>query len=941
MYKPYIFVLLFVVGLTGVVGGTDLYKVLVTCPEDALRLNEARVEPVAPIFGGYLILADPAVQAGLEGAGVKTTLISSGISIEELALNLRQDTKNVDEFQMVYEEDAFRLYRVDRSLWETGTDLSVMPVKNENLKIQFQPSPVFDKSRLDGIDLEGLIAQVSQDSLYAYSSTLETFGYRLTGTSSNHLSRDWLVGKFVSFGYDSIVIDSFTASVSGTTTQCQNVLAIKVGTVLPEHYIVVGAHRDASSGSPGADDNGSGTVAVLEIARILKNIDTDMTIVFALFDSEEQGLNGSYHYADEAAARGDSIGYMFNMDMIANEGNSTQAKLYFGSVMTYTMLCRNLADSLLGISASLWGSSSSSDHYPFWQNGYQTTFLQEYIFSSVYHSYRDSTTHMDFPYFTKMVKVGLATAYAVNEAYAFDRRMRFTYPDGVPSELDPGLSASFPVVVSGLHDVVPVPGSGRLYYSINNGAYAETSMSELFPNQYQATLPALNCGDGISFYFSVEDTGGGIFNNPNPANPFMAVTMTADTVVFFDDFEQDLGWTPTGLWERGSPTGNGGFTGNPDPVGGYNSSNCYGYNLAGDYTNNMPETHLTSPAIDCHMLSEVRLTFWRWLGVGNMLFDHAFLRVSTDGITWTTIWQNTTAATDDGSWTWREFDLSAIAAGQPTVYLRWTMGPTDQGGTYCGWNIDDVHVGGSFCDTELRILTASLPDWTAGHPYSQQLIASGETGPYTWTDKFGTLAGTGLSLSTDGLLSGVPLSPGPISFTVQAMDQLAGVRERAYDFTINPALAITTSSLPDAFVRVPYSYQLTSSGGTGDVNWTDRDGVLVGTGLTLSGSGLLAGRPLSVGQVDLTARAADAVGASAEQLIPLAMELLYVCGDANGDTKVNVGDAVYIITYVFRGGPAPDPMGAGDAYCDGKINVGDAVYLISYIFRSGPMPCCP
>ncbi len=68
---------------------------------------------------------------------------------------------------------------------------------------------------------------------------------------------------------------------------------------------------------------------------------------------------------------------------------------------------------------------------------------------------------------------------------------------------------------------------------------------------------------------------------------------------------------------------------------------------------------------------------------------------------------------------------------------------------------------------------------------------------------------------------------------------------------------------------------------------------------------------------------------------------LFTCGDANGDKIINVGDAVYLIGYIFRGGPAPNPLAAGDANCDGPINVGDAVYLISYIFRGGPAPCCP
>lgn len=66
----------------------------------------------------------------------------------------------------------------------------------------------------------------------------------------------------------------------------------------------------------------------------------------------------------------------------------------------------------------------------------------------------------------------------------------------------------------------------------------------------------------------------------------------------------------------------------------------------------------------------------------------------------------------------------------------------------------------------------------------------------------------------------------------------------------------------------------------------------------------------------------------------------YVLGDANGDESINVGDAVYIINYVFKGGPAPDPVEAGDANCDGNCNVGDAVYLINYVFKGGPEPGC-
>jgi len=68
------------------------------------------------------------------------------------------------------------------------------------------------------------------------------------------------------------------------------------------------------------------------------------------------------------------------------------------------------------------------------------------------------------------------------------------------------------------------------------------------------------------------------------------------------------------------------------------------------------------------------------------------------------------------------------------------------------------------------------------------------------------------------------------------------------------------------------------------------------------------------------------------------------CGDPNGDEAVNLADAVYLINYVFKGGPAPNPSCVADANGDDAVNLADAVYLINYIFKAGPTPvdpCCP
>ncbi len=66
----------------------------------------------------------------------------------------------------------------------------------------------------------------------------------------------------------------------------------------------------------------------------------------------------------------------------------------------------------------------------------------------------------------------------------------------------------------------------------------------------------------------------------------------------------------------------------------------------------------------------------------------------------------------------------------------------------------------------------------------------------------------------------------------------------------------------------------------------------------------------------------------------------FVCGDPSNDGSVDISDAVYLIQYIFAGGPAPNPLASGDANGDGSVDISDAVYLIQYIFSGGPAPQC-
>ena len=158
--------------------------------------------------------------------------------------------------------------------------------------------------------------------------------------------------------------------------------------------------------------------------------------------------------------------------------------------------------------------------------------------------------------------------------------------------------------------------------------------------------------------------------------------------------DSDPGWSTERLWAYGQPTGGGGQYGHADPTSGHTGANVYGYNLSGDYENNLPETHLTTTAIDCSDLQNVRLKFWRWLNVEQSSYDHAYIRVSNDGSSWTTIFSNPDWNLEDSSWSQLEYDISAVADNQATVYIRWTMGTTDSAWQFSGWNIDDVEIVG-------------------------------------------------------------------------------------------------------------------------------------------------------------------------------------------------------------------------------------------------------
>jgi len=195
------------------------------------------------------------------------------------------------------------------------------------------------------------------------------------------------------------------------------------------------------------------------------------------------------------------------------------------------------------------------------------------------------------------------------------------------------------------------------------------------------------------------------------------------------------------------------------------------------------------------------------------------------------------------------------------------------------------------------------------------------------------------------LLGGKPLTPGDITFTAQAVDDVGATVEKVFLVHINEPVTITTASaLPDGVVELAgYSVILEATGGTGALAWTEVGSGLAGSGLVLAGDGTLSGTPAYEGTVEFTVQAIDVLSDADQRLFTIEVGPNYICGDADGNEVVNIADAVYLISYIFGTGSAPDPLESGDVDCNTIANIADAVYLISFIFGGGPAPCadCP
>ncbi|MBC8201700.1 MAG: hypothetical protein H8E86_06585 [Planctomycetes bacterium] len=267
--------------------------------------------------------------------------------------------------------------------------------------------------------------------------------------------------------------------------------------------------------------------------------------------------------------------------------------------------------------------------------------------------------------------------------------LSFSFPSGLPQFVGEGELVAFPMHIDSNFGELIDANSATLHVRFGNeGPFAARQIQQNVDESFSVELPTSHCGLDGGFWFSVATESGQVVRYPEGEEVLQVSTAAT---AYSWDMNQNPNWTMEGQWGWGTPTGGGGEYGNPDPTSGATGNNVLGYNLGGDYPNNLSQTHITSESLDLSNKTNTQLQFKRYLNVEQPIYDNATISVRAGNGPWVTIWSNPTTI-EDNQWQTLSYDISSFADNNSNVVIRWTMGTTDSAWRYSGWNIDDVEI---------------------------------------------------------------------------------------------------------------------------------------------------------------------------------------------------------------------------------------------------------
>jgi hypothetical protein len=361
--------------------------------------------------------------------------------------------------------------------------------------------------------IQHLISQTNLDTVVHYVRVLSgedsvTINQGRYLIQSRNASRpgNALAAEYISQTLQRTGLPTYTQNYS---TNGANVFGVQTGVDYPEQEFIICAHYDAVT-TYCADDNASGTAAVLEAARILSQVQTPYTVIYALWDEEENGLIGSHYYAQQAYQSGQNILGVLNLEMLGWDSNDdglidVHTRDIANSTELANMLVFVNSEYQIGLDPAIYNpGTGSSDHGSFWQAGYGAIcFGEAYYgddFNPYYHSSNDRIARFNLGYFNHLSQLAVGTiSYLAFNSTTLDiptasqpAIQEFVLKQNYPNPFNPTTTIEFTLPAATLTTL-------RIYNSA--GQEVATLVSELLSaGNHKLTWNARNLPSGIYMY---------------------------------------------------------------------------------------------------------------------------------------------------------------------------------------------------------------------------------------------------------------------------------------------------------------------------------------------------------------------------------------------------------------------------------------------------------
>ena len=273
------------------------------------------------------------------------------------------------------------------------------------------------------------VDKTNEQNVKTAIEVLAGFHTRHTLSDLNNKAAEWIQQQFQGVGYQDVKLHRFAIG----DVQRANVICTKPGETAGDEYMIICSHfdsrmqdlNDSTSLAPGADDNGSGTVVLLESARVLASVRIRRSIQFIAFTGEEQGLLGATEYAQYVHNQGLRVRRVLNLDMVGHPEKTVASSIVIEQAMAGTpndLESQALAADMVQLAAlytnlgTRLGPIYSSDYMPFEHYGYICNGLFDGAdHQPFYHTSNDTVDKVDTSACTQVARLVIATALSFAE----------------------------------------------------------------------------------------------------------------------------------------------------------------------------------------------------------------------------------------------------------------------------------------------------------------------------------------------------------------------------------------------------------------------------------------------------------------------------------------------------------------------------------------------